>query len=68
MLAAAHVADSFARLRYAPPSVVQDDRPGRSLVIVDETAVTQHHMWLLPSPWTEAVDFWMRVIVAARTA
>src|SRR5229473_1026636 len=29
---------------------VQHDKPGRSLVIVDETAVTQHHLWLLPSP------------------
>src|SRR6266849_6041190 len=29
---------------------VQHDKPGRSLVIVDGTAVTQHHMWLLPSP------------------
>src|SRR6266446_6137898 len=29
---------------------VQHDKPGRSLVIVDETAVTQHHLRLLPSP------------------
>src|SRR6266849_2979276 len=29
---------------------VQHDKPGRSLVIVDGTVVTQHHMWLLPSP------------------
>src|SRR5713226_4466698 len=29
---------------------VQHDKPGRRLVIVNETAVTQHHLWLLPSP------------------
>src|SRR5713101_9500606 len=28
-----------------------------SVVIVNETAVTQRQMWPLPSPWTEAVYF-----------
>ena len=40
---------------------VQHDKPGRSLVIVNGTAVTEHQMWLLPSPypspWTETVYF-----------
>ena len=47
---AAHVADSLARLRCASPSVGMTHLENCSMVIVNETAITRHNMWLLPSP------------------